>query len=180
MKGEGGRAHLALVPQVEVGRDTDRELAPRIRFCSHCGARPDDGVQELLETGHSSRVCESCGFGLLLESSADAAPKEGGAFLVVDSSLSICAVSNEAERVLATSEPEAVNRHVTELVVPADAEAQGPANLAVGITWAARGDSAERRVNLRPTNVFGVRLNARIASCGPPLAALILFDEPGA
>lgn len=176
MKGDKRQAQLAVVPNKEVEGGENREVAPRIRFCSHCGARPSDGGQALSATEQSSRVCSSCSLGLLLETGADVAPEEGGAFIVVDSSLSICAVSGEAERVLATREPDAVNRHITELLAPADAEAQGPANLAVGITWAARGDSAERHVTVRPTNVFGVRLQARIASCGPPQAALLVFD----
>ena len=175
MKGQR-RQGLAAVPNREVEGGSEREVAPRIRFCSHCGARPSDGEHELSGGEQSSRVCDSCSLGLLLETGADVAPEKGGAFLVVDSSLSICAVSGEAEHVLATREPDAVNRHLTELLAPADAEAQGPANLAVGITWAARGDGAERRVTVRPTNVFGVRLQARIASCGPPQAALLVFD----
>jgi hypothetical protein len=114
---------------------------------------------------------------LLLESGADVAPDPGGAFLVLDSSLSVCAVSAAAETLLATEETDAVNRHVTELVVPADAEAKGASNLAVAVTWAARGDCPPARVVVRPANTFGVRLTARIASCGPPRAALLVFDS---
>jgi hypothetical protein len=161
------RAHLAIVAQTE----ETRELAPRVHFCSHCGARP-----ESLEDAPSSRVCGSCGFGLLLEASNTTAPAADSAFLVLDNSMSVCAVSRQAERLLATRETEAVNRHVTEILVPADTEAQGAENLAVAVTWAARGDDTQRTVTVRPTNVFGVRMTARIASCGPPRAALIVFD----
>ena len=59
---------------------------------------------------------------------------------------------------------------------PADAEAQGPANLAVAVTWAARGDGEIRRTFVRPAKTFGVRLKARIASCNSPDAALIVLD----
>jgi hypothetical protein len=121
-------------------------------------------------------VCESCGLGLLLESAADFAPGKGGAFMVFDSSLSVCAVSAAAEKLLATRETEAVNRHITELLMPADAEAQGRENLAVAVTWAARGDDAMRTVMVRPSNTFGVRLRARISRCGPRQAALLVFD----
>jgi hypothetical protein len=114
--------------------------------------------------------------GLILHAQSDVAPAAGDPFLVLDASLSVCAVSASAEGLLATRETDAVNRHITELLVPADAEAQGPANLAVAVTWAARGDAGARRVIVRPTNTFGVRLKARIASCGPPTAALIVFD----
>ena len=77
---------------------------------------------------------------MLLETRADAAPHDGGAFMVLDRTLSVCALSAAAERLLAARETEAVNRHVTELLVPADAEAQGPASLAAAVTWAASGD----------------------------------------
>ena len=158
----GRRGMLALVPDLAPARE------PTISFCSHCGARPPADTD--------SRVCEDCGFGLLLEADGDAAPAIGGAFLVLDSSLSICAVSRAAETLLAMQETEAVNRHVTELVVPADAEAQGGDNLAVAVTWAARGDDGTRTVTLRPTNTFGIRMKARIAACGPTRAALVVLD----
>jgi hypothetical protein len=70
-----------------------------------------------------------------------------------------------------------VNRHVTELLMPADAEARGPENLAVAVTWAARGDQSTHKVVVRPANVFGIRLQARIAPCGPPRAALLVFER---
>ena len=142
---------------------------PRVAFCSHCGRRPRAAVR-------TSRVCASCALGLILETRGDVAPAAGDAFLVLDSSLSVCAVSGAAERLLVTDETDAVNRHVTELIVPAEAEAQGPANLAVAVTWAARGDDATRSVVVRPANTFGVRMTVRISSCGPPKAALLVFD----
>jgi len=159
-----GRPALALVPPLP-----PEPVAPSVSFCSHCGARPET-------TDTTSRVCRTCEFGLLLESAAEVAPAAGSAFLVLDSSLSICAVSAAAEELLATRETDAVNRHVTELLVPADAEAQGRENLAVAITWAARGDEGFRRAVVRPANTFGVRLTVRIAGCGPKRAALVVFE----
>jgi hypothetical protein len=156
------RAALSLVPTPlpDPGED--------VEFCSHCGTQPSGE--------RHSRVCADCGFGLILHTSPDAAPDEGGAFIVIDGSLSVCAVSQAAESLLAARETDAVNRHVTELLVPADAEAQSGQNLAVAVTWAARGEEGTRTVTLRPANTFGVRLKARISSCGPPRAALIVFD----
>jgi hypothetical protein len=164
-----GRPALALVPAPE-----SREPVPSVSFCSHCGARPAVDPR-----GPASRVCGACELGLMLESDADCAPAPGSAFMVLDGSLSVCAVSAAAERLLATRETEAVNRHLTELIVPADAEAQERANLAAAVTWAARGEGAATRVTVRPANTFGVRMSARIASCGPPRAALLVFDLPG-
>lgn len=156
-----GRA-LSLVPDPSPG------LVPQTSFCSHCGARPREDS--------TSRVCGSCEMGLVLTADTDVAPQPGGAFIVIDGTLSVCAVSAAAETLLATSETDAVNRHVTELLVPADAEAAGPQNLAVAVTWAARGDDGANAVTVRPANTFGVRLRARIASCGPPRAALLVFE----
>lgn len=156
------RGALSLVPDPSPG------LVPQTSFCSHCGVRP--------KQDWTSRVCGSCEMGLVLTADADVAPQPGGAFIVIDGTLSVCAVSAAAETLLATSETDAVNRHVTELLVPADAEAAGPQNLAVAVTWAARGDDGSNAVTVRPANTFGVRLRARIASCGPPRAALLVFE----
>jgi hypothetical protein len=163
---KGHRPALALVP------DPTPEVEPSgpdVAFCSSCGEQPATPQPD-------SRICPNCELGLLLHASSDVAPTPGDAFLVLDASLSICAVSAAAEDLLATRETEAVNRHITELLVPADAEAQSSSNLAVAVTWAARGDGQTRRVMVRPANTFGVRLGARIASCGPPTAALVVFD----
>lgn len=139
-----------------------------VSFCSHCGSQPGSEL--------STRVCEDCGLGLMLQTQVDAAPRPGDAFLVIDRSLSVCAVSSAAERLLATLETDAVNRHVTELLVPADAEAQNGMNLAAAVTWAAGGEEGAHAVTVRPANTFGVRLHARIAGCGPPRAALVVFE----
>ena len=141
---------------------------PEVLFCGHCGESPQPGSE--------SRVCESCQLGLLLSAGADVAPEPDGAFLVIDNSMSVCAVSGAAETLLACSETDAVNRHLTELIVPADAESNTVHNLAVAVTWAARGDEGARFVTVRPANTFGVRLRTRIASCGPQQAALLVFD----
>jgi hypothetical protein len=157
------RLSLAVSPRVAP------DAGPSISFCSHCGARP-------CESTTSTRVCDDCSLGLVLQASRDVAPAVGDPFLVLDASLSVCAVSGAAERLLATNETDAVNRHITELLVPADTETQGAANLAAAVTWAARGDETMRRAVVRPANTFGVRLTARIGSCGPPQAALIVFE----
>lgn len=162
------RGHLALVPEYSDGGGHD------VWFCSHCGARP-----ELSEPPASdARVCTRCGLGLLLEAAAHTAPQAGDPFLVLDHSLAVCAVSRSAEELLDTTETAAVNRHVAELLVPADSEAQAGANLAAAVTAATRGQEP-RAVFVRPANLFGVRLRARIVPCGPAAAALVAFDRPG-
>lgn len=121
-------------------------------------------------------MCGACGLGLILESPADVAPKAGDAFLVLDRTLSVCAVSQAAERLLATSEPDAVNRHITNLLMPAEAEENGGEGLSLAVAWAARGAGATRTTIVRPANTFGIRLTARIGPCGPPRAALLVLE----
>lgn len=160
------RPALRLVPPPEV-----EPTAPSVAFCGHCGTRP--GAAAAVS---SSRVCPDCSLGLILQAPADAAPSAGDAFLVLDQSLSLCAVSEAAERLLAAREPDVVNRHITSVLMPADAEQTSGESLAAAVAWAARGDRGTRSVRVRPANTFGIRLTARISACGPPRAALLVLE----
>ncbi len=120
-------------------------------------------------------MCPSCQFGLLLETRSDAIPSAKDAFLVIDGALLVQGVSCEAETLLDVSESSAIDRPVHELLVPADAEAQGPSRLAAAITEAIHNDEPVLAY-VRPWNTFGVRLRSKIAPCGPPRAALLLLE----
>lgn len=147
---------------------------PSILFCGHCGRTPASA----LEGEPPARVCRRCGMGLVLTAPADAAPMAADPFLVVDASLTVCAVSRHAERLLQISETDAVNRHVGEFLVPADSDSSG-ANLASLLSRAVRDDLPPESVAVRPANTFGVRYWARIGPCGPPRAALIVLADGG-
>lgn len=114
--------------------------------------------------------------GVLLRTRTDAAPTADDAFMVIDASLIVQAMSEHAEDALGLREVDAINRHVTELLIPADAEAQGPRGFAEAITCAAGGDEEPADVVVRPSGAFGIRLRARIAPCGPPAAALLVLN----
>jgi len=103
-------------------------------------------------------------------------PTSRDAYLVIDSSLLVQAMSRSAETLLAVPEELAVTRSFTELIAPADAEARGAGQLAVAISEATVQDNVVRHVLVRPWNVFGVRMRARIAPCGPPRAALLVLE----
>lgn len=160
------RALLRLVPQ------TAEDYAPSQWFCGHCGSPPPNNETP----APPARVCGECGLGLLLEARADAAPRQNDPFLIVDASLHVCALSAESEKLLAVAETDVINRPVTELLTPADAEAAGPESLAAAIMWAARGEDQPTRVMVRPANVFGVRMPLRVGACGPPRAALLVLE----
>jgi hypothetical protein len=113
----------------------------------------------------------------LLETRDDAVPDSRDAFLVVDSALLVQAMSREAQALLDMTEEMAVDKPVAELLVPADAEA-GRTGFAGAVAQAADGqDPDTNRAVVRPWNTFGVRMRARIATCGPPRAALIVLDN---
>jgi hypothetical protein len=147
---------------------------PWLWFCGHCAAPSPGGAPP----PPNGRVCASCGLGLLLEAREDAVPAEADAFLVVDSSLLIQAVSARAETFLDVTEERTVNKPIARLLVPADAEAQGRASFAAAIAQAADGADHETTFHfVRPWNTFGVRTRARIATCGPPRAALVVLES---
>lgn len=155
---------------VEGGLDTTAEW---LWFCGHCASPSPGGAAP----PPSARVCPSCGLGLLLEARADVVPSARDAFLVVDRLLLVQAMSREAQVLLGVTEEEAINRPVAELLVPADAEAQGRAGFAAAIAEAADGQEPEpTRAFVRPWNTYGVRMRARVATCGPPRAALIVLE----
>ena len=155
------RAALRLVPSAPAP-------APSVRFCGYCGA--DCAEPDL-------RVCPTCALGVILEADPRLAPTGGDPFLVVDSSLCICAVSEGAEALLGVDEPEAVNRHLAEFLVPAAAEARGAADLMALVASAASGDDPVRTAVVRPAGEFGIRHLARVGAVGPPLAALVVLTD---
>jgi hypothetical protein len=153
--------HLRLVPAVAPPK-------PQKTFCGHCGVEPESDIH--------GRVCESCGLGVLLTANADAAPGPADPFMIVDGSLCVCALSRTAEELLGVEETEAVNRHLSEFLVPADAEAAGADNL-MDLVINAAGDISETHVAVvRPPAEFGIRFRVQVGACGPPRAALLVLS----
>lgn len=152
----------------------DANAASWLWFCGNCASPAPGGAPP----APTARVCTSCGLGLLLEAREDVVPTSRDAFLVVDSSLLVQAMSREAQTLLGVTEEAAINRPVADLLVPADAEAQGRAGFAAAIAQAAGGqEGGTARSFVRPWNTFGVRMRARIATCGPPRAALVVLEN---
>jgi hypothetical protein len=105
-------------------------------------------------------------------------PGGGDAFLVVDRALLVQAMSQQAQEFLAIEEERAINQPVAALLVPADAEPLGRTSFAAAIGQAADGHDPDTAHSIvRPWNTFGVRMRARIATCGPPRAALVVLED---
>ncbi len=170
------RASAGVEPALRLVRDAEYDAggAAAAWFCGHCAAAPPDGETP----GPMSRVCASCGLGVLLETRHEIVPDGRDAFLVVDQAITVQALSCEAERLLMIDEDLAINRAVTELLVPAYAEPGAGSSLPQAITAAVAGDEVVTAY-VRPWNTYGVRLRARVATCGPPRAALVVLDSPG-
>jgi lipopolysaccharide/colanic/teichoic acid biosynthesis glycosyltransferase len=143
-------------------------------FCGYCGVAPADGAAPI----PTMRVCDDCGHGLLLEACSVAAPRADEPFLVVDSRLRVQAVSRSAEKFLAVREEVVADLPVADLLVSADADAQPEQCLASLLARAATAGEVDLETAfVRPRDTFGVRLPARISVCGPPRAALIVFES---
>lgn len=142
-----------------------------VSFCGHCGQRPHPHT-----TSAASRVCSHCGLGLVLQTAAALAPRHDEPFLVVDTSLSVCAVSAAAEALFAIEETDAVNKHIADFLVPADANAPSAENLLTLLVDVASGSREACTAVVRPRQEYGVRFWARIGPCGSPRAALLVLS----
>lgn len=156
------------------GRATGEPAELRM-FCGHCGRPPAPERQPLGAT----RVCQHCDLGLVLQAGADVAPGADDAFLVVDNRLAVCALSAAAEQLLGVDETEAVNRHLGEFLLPAEANAAGGAGLVELVLGAASAEPGApvTRARVRPLGVFGVRFGARIGRCGPAPSAIVVLER---
>lgn len=143
---------------------------PDVRFCGACGRPPRDAAPAV-------RVCDHCQMGIVLSAAGDLAPTGREPFLIVDRTLAVCALSHEAERLLGIDEPDAVNRILTEFLVPADAEPAAQDNLLALAASAAGGLDGTAHAVVRPAGEFGVFYEARIGRCGPPPGALVVLSD---
>jgi PAS domain-containing protein len=163
--------------------DTDRSLAPAkpgerprpIRFCSRCGQPASEPAGQSRGIARE-RVCQLCGMGLMLRCSRDALPRASAAFLIVTYEGRVNAVSEAAEKFFGP-EAELLGNPLLDVVTSP-----------LGDDLLARtvGHAAHRACNpvvlpVRSRSDAGQvsTLAARVASCGPPRAALVTVEPTG-
>ena len=143
-----------------------------IRFCSRCG-HPSEEPPHRPQGG--TRVCDRCGMGMMLSCSRDAMPGEAAAFMIVTYDLRVSAVSQAGERIFGT-EQSVMGMAALDLI----GSPLGDDQLARYVGHAAQTacDPVVMPVRLvgdKPTAKIGT-LAARIATCGPPRAALVTVE----
>jgi PAS domain-containing protein len=167
-------------PRVTALIRIDRSWAPvgqgrprPIRFCSRCGQPAEDppGHPELRK-----RVCGQCGMGMILSCPRDAFPGEAAAFLILDYELRVAAVSQAAERFFG-KEKGLIGTGLLELLT----SPLGDDQLARNTTVATQRPSDPQVMPVRlvqPSDTAGRvgTMAARIATCGPPRAALLTVE----
>src|ERR1700751_4758110 len=129
------RGSSDLRPALRLVQPADAEPVEFTWFCGHCAA-PARGDQP---PAPMARVCRSCGLGVMLETRRDIAPSHRDAFLVIDSSLLVQAMSWRAETVLGVTEDSPVTRPLPQPLMPAAAEAGRRARFAAALAEAAAG-----------------------------------------
>jgi hypothetical protein len=144
-----------------------------IRFCTRCGqpaeeppGRPDDDL--------TGRVCDDCGMGVMLACPRDALPGARAAFLIVTFELRISAVSEGGEAVFGAEHSLAGTPLLEVLTSPV-----GDDRLArhAGLAAQRACEAVVLPVRLRAWDAERLgTMAARVATCGPPRAALITVE----
>ena len=157
-----------------MGAGRRRTAQKPIRFCSRCGHPAEDppGRPELRK-----RVCDRCGMGMVLSCPRDALPGEAAAFLILDYELRVSAVSEAGERYFGKEKTLIGSRAARPRDQPAR---RRPARTQrVASPRSGRATPAVMPVRLlRPADSAGKvgTMAARIATCGPPRAALLTVE----
>jgi hypothetical protein len=143
-----------------------------IRFCSRCGHPSEEPPKRPYLRG---RVCDRCGMGMMLSCAREALPGEAAAFMIVGYDLCVTAVSEAGEKLFGREE-DLVGRPLLELV----SSPVGDGHLARHAGLAAQRQCNPVVMPLRLLNAERSSRNgtlaARIATCGPPRAALITAE----
>jgi hypothetical protein len=150
---------------------TGGERPKPIRFCSRCGRPADEpaGRPELRR-----RICERCGMGMMLTCARDVLPGDAAAFLICTFELTVTAVSQAGERIFG-KEDKVVGRNLLELVTSPMGDDQLTRHASLAAQRACDPLVMPLRLASSKSRKLGT-LAARIATCGPPRAALVTVE----
>jgi hypothetical protein len=143
-----------------------------IRFCSRCGRPSEEPPRRSQDQG---RVCRRCGMGMLLSCSRDAMPGEAAAFLIANFDLTVSAVSHAGERIFG-AEQTLVGTPVLDVVGSPLGDDQFANYVGQAAQRACDPVVMPVRLHHRRAAATVGTLAARIATCGPPRAALVTVE----
>ena len=146
----------------------------RTRFCTRCAASAEEPEAQSVPFGFD-RVCGRCGMGIMLTAPKKALAGPGAALVIVTREGRISAVSEAAEPLIGEE------RGLLGMPIgSALTSTEGDDRLARQVARAAGAGREVAAATLTPVLQAGdtpTRLNARIASCGPPRAALLVLER---
>jgi hypothetical protein len=162
---------------IRIDRSLTPDTAPDgqkpIRFCSRCG-HPSGEPAKHNERFPRERVCTRCGMGLMLTCARDALPGTAAAFLVVTFDLRLSAVSEAGEKIFGAEQSLVRTPLLDVLTSPL-----GDDQLIRYTGQAAQRASEPVVLPVRLASSAAAEVGtmaARIATCGPPRAALITVE----
>jgi hypothetical protein len=147
------------------------ERSRPIRFCSRCGHPAEEPPGR---PARARRVCDRCGMGMVLTCPRDAMPGEAAAFLIVTFELEVSAVSEAGEKIFG-AEQGLIGTFLLDLLTSPMGDDQLVRH--TGIAAQRHYDPVVLPVRLRSERAGEVgTMAARIATCGPPRAALLTVE----
>jgi hypothetical protein len=153
------------------GTASDREKP--IRFCSRCG-HPSEKPARHHERFPRERVCARCGMGLMLTCERDALPGTAAAFLIVTFDLRLSAVSEAGEKIFG-AEQSLVRCPLLDVLTSPLGDDQLIRHTGRAAQRACEPVVLPVRLATDRAAEVGT-MAARIATCGPPRAALITVE----
>ncbi len=167
---------MAALIKIDHSFTTVAGRANAIRFCSRCG-EPAEEPPHNQHPMARTRVCATCGMGMLLSCAREALPGAGAAFLIATVDTTVNAVSEAAEPLFGP-EQAILGASVRHLL----ASPMGEDRLLRTVTQAATRarEPAVMPVRGLTANAAGLgAMAARISTCGRPRAALITVEPSG-
>ena len=152
--------------------EVDERGLELVSFCGHCGQRPDPPPRRRPRASAGTAGWASSCRPTPISPRARDEP-----FLIVDTSLSVCAMSAAAETAVRDRRDrrgQQAHRRLPRAGRRQRAERREPARAARRRRRRARGEPCTTVV--RPRQEFGVRFWARIGPCGSPRAALLVLS----
>ncbi len=164
---------MTAIAQIPGVRAAPPPRVERTRFCTRCAVTAEEPEAQGVPFGFD-RVCGRCGMGVMLTAPRNALPGAGAAFVVATREGRISAVSEAAEP-LVGEEPGLLGMPIGSALT----SDQGDDRLLRQVARAAGGgrEVAEASLAPVPQGSRPARLKARIASCGPPRAALLVLER---